>query len=154
MFSYRSSPPLVLQDSFYPLTPLSVEHFSTPLHFAKIHYNLSSTLVPFPSGTGHMITALQSDEIDIGIGLTEGWVAGLGKAAAEQRDAGYKIVGTYVETPLCWAISTGADREDIRGVESLKGKKMGVSRIGRYAWKLSVQCGEVHQLTTIPAAPT
>ena len=81
-----------------------------------------------------MITSLQSNEIDIGIGLTEGWVAGLGKAQAESRDAGYKIVGTYVETPLCWAISTGADREDVTGVEGLKGTKMGVSRIGRYAF--------------------
>ena len=80
-----------------------------------------------------MITSLQSDEIDIGIGLTEGWVAGLGKAVAEQRDSGYKMVGTYVQTPLCWAISTGAKREDLKGVEGLKGKKMGVSRIGRYA---------------------
>ena len=79
-----------------------------------------------------MITSLQSDEIDIGIGLTEGWVAGLGKAIAEQKDAGYKMVGTYVQTPLCWAISTGAKREDLKGVAGLKGKKMGVSRIGRY----------------------
>ena len=79
-----------------------------------------------------MITSLQSNEIDIGIGLTEGWIAGLGKAQAESKDAGYKMVGTYVETPLCWAISTGANREDVTGVERLKGAKMGVSRIGRY----------------------
>lgn len=78
-----------------------------------------------------MITSLQSHEIDIGIGLTEGWVAGLGKAQAERKDAGYKMVGTYVETPLCWAISTGGQREDVDGVEGLKGRKMGVSRIGR-----------------------
>ena len=80
-----------------------------------------------------MITSLQSNEIDIGIGLTEGWVAGLGKAQTENKDAGYKMVGTYVETPLCWAISTGAAREDVTGVEGLEGAKMGVSRIGRYA---------------------
>ena len=78
-----------------------------------------------------MITSLQSKEIDIGIGLTEGWVAGLGKAAAEKSDAGYKLVGTYVETPLCWAISTGINRDDLQDVQQLKGKKMGVSRIGR-----------------------
>lgn len=41
------------------------------------------------------------------------------------------MVGTYVETPLCWAISTGAGREDVSSVEDLKGKKIGVSRIGR-----------------------
>lgn len=47
-----------------------------------------------------MITSLRSGEIDIGIGLTEGWVAGLGKEGQE-GDRGYRIVGTYVETPLC-----------------------------------------------------
>ena len=81
-----------------------------------------------------MITSLQSNEIDVGIGLTEGWVAGLGKAQVESKDAGYKMVGTYVKTPLCWAISTGANREDITEVEGLNGAKMGVSRIGRYAF--------------------
>ena len=80
-----------------------------------------------------MITSIQAGEIDIGIGLTEGWVAGLGKAAAEKREggAGYRLAGTYVETPLRWAISTGAAREDVTAVAGLKGRKMGVSRIGR-----------------------
>jgi len=73
-----------------------------------------------------MIQSLKANEIDIGIGLTEGWVAGLGK---EGEKAGYKIVGTYVETPLCWAISTGAKRE-LEDVSQLKGRKIGVSRIG------------------------
>lgn len=76
------------------------EHFSTPLHFAQKHFGLDAELIPFPSGTGHMITSIRSGEIDVGIGLTEGWVAGLGKADIE-GDGGYKIVGTYVETPLC-----------------------------------------------------
>jgi hypothetical protein len=78
------------------------EHFSTPLHFAKKYYGLEAELTPFPSGTGHMITAIRGGEIDVGIGLTEGWVAGLGKSQeAGDKDGGYKIVGTYVETPLC-----------------------------------------------------
>lgn len=76
------------------------EHFSTPIHFASKHFGLDAQLVPFPSGTGHMITALRSNEIDVGIGLTEGWVAGLGKEDV-QGDGGYRLVGTYVETPLC-----------------------------------------------------
>lgn len=86
-------------------TPLRIgfvpEHFSTPLHFAKKHYGLDAELIPFPSGTGHMITALRAREIDVGIGLTEGWVAGLGKVQESEGDGGYRLVGTYVETPLC-----------------------------------------------------
>ncbi|RYO93832.1 hypothetical protein DL766_005082 [Monosporascus sp. MC13-8B] len=105
------------------------EHFSTPIFFAQKHFGLSAELLPFPSGTGHMITALRSGEIDVGIGLTEGWVAGLGKEDTP-GDGGYRIVGTYVETPLCWAISTGAKRPDMNSISSLKGSKIGVSRIG------------------------
>jgi hypothetical protein len=51
-----------------------------------------------------MITSLRAGEIDVGIGLTEGWVAGLGKVDVE-GDGGYKIIGTYVETPLCTSSS-------------------------------------------------
>ncbi|KAJ4286870.1 hypothetical protein N0V88_007883 [Collariella sp. IMI 366227] len=108
------------------------EHFSTPIHFAKKYYGLDAELIPFPSGTGHMVTALRGGEIDVGVGLTEGWIAALGKAqqAEEKGDGGFKLVGTYVETPLCWAISTGADRPEIKSVDSLQGGKIGVSRIG------------------------
>lgn len=90
--SASSSPPLRI--GYVP------EHFSTPIYFATKHFGLDADLIPFPSGTGHMITALRANEIDVGIGLTEGWVAGLGKEEASS-DGGYKVVGTYVETPLC-----------------------------------------------------
>ncbi|KAG8669723.1 hypothetical protein FPOAC2_09064 [Fusarium poae] len=105
------------------------EHFSTPLYFAQKHFGLDANLIPFPSGTGHMVTAIRSGEIDVAVGLTEGWIAGLGKEGVE-GDGGYRLVGTYVETPLCWAISTGAKRPEITSVDSLKGGKIGVSRIG------------------------
>ncbi|KAG6002468.1 hypothetical protein E4U21_003034 [Claviceps maximensis] len=115
------------------LQPLRIgyvpEHFSTPLHFAKQHFGLDAVLTAFPSGTGHMVTAIRAGEIDVAIGLTEGWIAGLGKEGIE-GDGGYRLVGTYVETPLCWAISTGAKRPEITSVDSLKGTKIGVSRIG------------------------
>ncbi|KAK7959533.1 uncharacterized protein PG986_004387 [Apiospora aurea] len=112
------------------------EHFSTPLYFAQKHFGLQATLTPFPSGTGHMITALREGEIDIGIGLTEGWIAGLGKEDTP-GDGGYRIVGTYVETPLCWAISTGAKRPEISSVASLKNSKVGVSRLGSGSYVMS-----------------
>lgn len=80
-----------------------------------------------------MITSLQSNEIDIAIGLTEGFIACL----ANKGDvAGFKLVGTYVETPLCWAVSTGAQR-NINSVAELYGGKMGCSRIGRFVRKES-----------------
>ncbi|KAH3991952.1 hypothetical protein HBI56_207490 [Parastagonospora nodorum] len=129
-FSSKTSAMAPLRIGFVP------EHFSTPLEFAKKHYGLDARLLPYPSGTGHMVTALQAGEIDIGVGLTEGWIAAMGKAQAAKEDAGFRAVGTYVETPLCWAISTGAKRE-LAGIEDLKGKKVGVSRIGSGSYVMS-----------------
>ncbi|EED17903.1 conserved hypothetical protein [Talaromyces stipitatus ATCC 10500] len=83
-----------------------------------------------------MITSIRSNEIDIGIGLTEGWIAGLtGKQQLEASkaagdDGGYRIVGQWVETPLRWAIVTGRNREDLTGVSDLKDSRVGVSRLG------------------------
>jgi hypothetical protein len=58
-------------------------------------------------------------------------VADLGKSRAAAQEPGYGLVGTYVESPLRWAISTGKEREDVNEVRDLKGSRAGVSRIGR-----------------------
>lgn len=112
---------------------IGTEHFSTPLYFAQKYFNLDATLIPFPSGTGHMVTSLQASEIDVGIGLTEGWVNGLARL---KDSANFKIIGSYVKTPLCWAISTGAKRDDV-SVESLASGKIGISRIGSGSYVMS-----------------
>jgi hypothetical protein len=120
------------------LTLLPPEHFSTPLHFAQQHFNLNADLIPVPTGTGDLTKRLktsdESQRLDVAIGLTEGFVADLGKSrtAGESEDgAAYGLVGTYVESPLRWAISTGKERDDVKDVEGLKGSRVGVSRIGR-----------------------
>jgi hypothetical protein len=128
------------------------EHFSTPLHFAQKHYNLNADLIPFPTGTGALTSALKispkesSGAIDIAIGLTEGFVADLGKTEAADENAGsppgYGLVGTYVESPLCWAISTGAKRDDINTISDLRGTKVGVSRIGSGSYVMSFVLGD------------
>lgn len=83
-------------------------------------------LLPYPSGTGAMIKSLESGDLDLAVGLTEGWIAALANGADT-----FKLVGKYVSTPLCWAISTGAEREDMVNASSLGGrKKLGISRYG------------------------
>lgn len=113
------------------------EHFSTPLAFAQQHFSLNATLIPVPTGTGDLAarlkTTTEDDKLDVAIGLTEGFVADLGK----NPKAGYGLVGTYVDSPLRWAISTGANRTDINSVADLKGKKVGVSRIGSGSYVMS-----------------
>ncbi|RMZ79756.1 hypothetical protein DV738_g3168, partial [Chaetothyriales sp. CBS 135597] len=77
-----------------------------------------------------MITSLREDKVDICIGLTEGWVAGLLNDQG-QKLKGYNIVGSWVETPLRWAVVTGRNREAINSIDDLKRhKKVGVSRLG------------------------
>ncbi|KAF8460676.1 hypothetical protein BDZ91DRAFT_700235 [Kalaharituber pfeilii] len=126
--------------SFPPLRVGYVpEHFSTPLHLLADTI-LSSLpqppsvvvqLVPFPSGTGHMITSLDSRTIDVAVGLTEGFIAGLCKPTPPH----YRLIGSYVSSPLRWAVSTGSSRKSElvdpeTGKLKLKAKKLGVSRIG------------------------
>jgi hypothetical protein len=80
-----------------------------------------------------MITSLRSNEIDLCIGLTEGWVAGLTGKTQPQNPAegGYKVIGHWVDNPLRWAIVTGRNRDQINGVTDLQNKRVGVSRLGR-----------------------
>lgn len=87
-----------------------------------------------------MIEAFAASHIDVGVGLTEAWVAGMARNHAEhQKKNGlkstqewrrYHIASTYVESPLRWALSTGAGREDIQDVKGLRGGKVGISRLG------------------------
>jgi ABC-type nitrate/sulfonate/bicarbonate transport system substrate-binding protein len=99
-----------------------------------------------------MIQSLQSKDLDVGIGLTEGWVAGLGKRKSKE-DFPYRIVGTYVETPLCWAISSGAKRSDITSVQELKGKKIGVSRIGSGSYVMVFVLADQHGWLKVGETP-
>lgn len=117
----------------------TIEHYLTPLHLALRSEAVTASLpfkislIPFPSGTGHMITSLRSSEIDIAIGLTEGWVAGLaGKQQIQNGgDGGYRAVGHWVDNPLRWAIVTGRERSEINSVADLQDKRVGISRPGR-----------------------
>lgn len=82
-----------------------------------------------------MITSLRQNEVDIGIGLTEGWIAGLiGKDQIQKgdTDGGYKMVGQWVETPLRWAIVTGRERDEIQNVGDLEAGRVGISRLSRF----------------------
>eukprot|EP00730_Choanoeca_flexa_P001746 TRINITY_DN10766_c0_g4_i4.p1 TRINITY_DN10766_c0_g4~~TRINITY_DN10766_c0_g4_i4.p1 ORF type:complete len:584 (+),score=136.26 TRINITY_DN10766_c0_g4_i4:64-1815(+) len=89
-------------------------------------------------GTGAMIKAAKSGELDMIIALTEGLVADIGKGSD------LKLLGTYVGSPLCWAISTGKDSR-INVPEDLRQGTFGVSRLGSgshlMAYVLAIQRG-------------
>lgn len=121
------------------------EHFSTPMAFAQKygfyekHGLKEYEFIPYPSGSGHLITSLKDSEIDIVVGLTEAFVRGIANG-----DTDYKIVGEYVESPLCWSISTGKQRDDLTSIEDLKkegNNRIGVSRIGSGSYVMSFVLG-------------
>ncbi|KAI9313616.1 hypothetical protein BX666DRAFT_2020623 [Dichotomocladium elegans] len=71
-----------------------------------------------------MTQKLQEKSLDIAIALTEGLVAGISKG-----QNWYKIVGTYVDAPLCWAISTGAESKH-GSIDTLNHATAAISRFG------------------------
>ncbi|KAI9461610.1 periplasmic binding protein-like II [Lactarius psammicola] len=101
------------------------EHFSAPLlQFATDDGDQTFTLVECPSGTGQLISRLTNDEIDVAIALTDPLISGIANGSKA-----YKLVGSYVSTPLNWAVITGATSK-YHHVADLEGTPIGISRIG------------------------
>ncbi|KAI8970686.1 hypothetical protein BDB01DRAFT_814735 [Pilobolus umbonatus] len=115
------------------MTPIRIgyvpEHFSTPLYMARDNgyfrdAQVEVELVCCPGGTGEMTSKLQDKSLDIAIALTEGLVAGISKG-----QDWYKIVGTYVDAPLCWALSAGKMSKH-NNISTLHKTTVGISRYG------------------------
>ncbi|KZS87769.1 periplasmic binding protein-like II [Sistotremastrum niveocremeum HHB9708] len=101
------------------------EHFASPLlQFADDDKGDTFTLVECPGGTGQLIAALADDKVDLVIALTDPLIAGIGKG-----NKTYRLVGSYVCTPLNWAVITGNDSK-FKSIDDLKGTTIGISRPG------------------------
>ncbi|KAI9298846.1 hypothetical protein K502DRAFT_362065 [Neoconidiobolus thromboides FSU 785] len=107
------------------------EHFSSPVYqvinkeeneFLK--NNLNVNVLNCPAGTGEMLKKLHNNEIDIAFVVTEGFVS-----AKLKGDQDIIALGTYVESSLCWAASTGKNRK-FDDVKDIKNPVFGISRIG------------------------
>ncbi|KIP07629.1 hypothetical protein PHLGIDRAFT_411239 [Phlebiopsis gigantea 11061_1 CR5-6] len=101
------------------------EHFSSPLlQYEADDDRKTFTLVECPSGTGQLIGRLTNDEIDVAIALTDPLISGIAKGSEA-----YKLVGSYVNTPLNWAVITGKDTK-YQSIADLKDTTIGISRHG------------------------
>ncbi|KAJ7104033.1 periplasmic binding protein-like II [Mycena belliarum] len=101
------------------------EHFSTPLlQFQEADQNETFSLVECPSGTGQLISRLTKDEIDVAIALTDPLISGIANGSTA-----YKLCGSYVSTPLNWAVITGKNTK-YNAISDLKGTPIGISRLG------------------------
>ncbi|KAJ3014068.1 hypothetical protein HKX48_005350 [Thoreauomyces humboldtii] len=81
-----------------------------------------------------MVKMLNEDSLDVAIALTEGLVAALSNS-----DQNFRIIGTYVSSPLTWSIatsptgphaSTPSESPGPEAWKALKGQRIGISRFG------------------------
>jgi sulfonate transport system substrate-binding protein len=81
------------------------EHFMVPLHqgvaSGKFHEShLDVQMVTAHGGSGEMIKWLEDGTVDVAVALTEALVA-----SAAKGNLCHKVVGSYVASPLHWAVS-------------------------------------------------
>jgi len=105
------------------------EHFSLPWQLAKgkgifKKYNVEVTTVEHPRGTGSMCRSLRNGELDIAVALTEGVIADIVTAGP-----GIKILATYVQSPLHWAVVVDP-LSSFQKIDELQGTTFGISRFG------------------------
>lgn len=106
------------------------EHFTSPIYQADAenvfkNKNIDLEVINCPCGTGDMLAKLASGELDVAIVVTEGFVA-----AKLKGDSDYLAIGTYVESPLCWAASTGANKPFQTLADLSTSPTFGISRFG------------------------
>ncbi|WP_127844712.1 substrate-binding domain-containing protein [Psychroflexus aestuariivivens] len=104
------------------------EHFNYPWHLcleesAFSNANIELQWTDFHGGTGEMSQALKEGEIDLAIMLTEGSVKEIADGSP------FKILQTYVQSPLMWGIHVDA-KSKFEKLESLEGKTAAISRFG------------------------
>ena len=98
------------------------EHFNHPWKLANFAaHGVEVEWIVQKCGTGAMIAELEAGNLDIIIALTEGLVSKIVKGSD------IRLLGTYVASPLCWAVSTGAE-SPIKSIADLKGGTFGISR--------------------------
>ncbi len=104
------------------------EHFNLPIHLAIENGDFASRgvdveWITFKGGTGQMTQALENDEVDVCILLTEGIVNSIIKGNPS------KIISNYVISPLCWGVHTAADNP-LDNYQHIFDKNYAISRLG------------------------
>ena len=104
------------------------EHFNMPwqllLHSPRLSKKgIEASWKDFSGGTGAMVEALNNNEIDMAMLLTEGAVKGIDSGGR------YRIVSFYVDSPLIWGIHIPGDAS-CNSIDEIRGKTYAISRYG------------------------
>ena len=98
-----------------------------------------------PEGTGKMLDMLESGEVDVALTVTDGFVAG--KAAGRR----VSLAGTFVESPLIWAVaasarssssSSSSSAVSMSDLASLPKCRFGISRLGSGSHTMGIYTGK------------
>ena len=104
------------------------EHFNFPWHYAISNNYFSDQGIEliwhdYAGGTGAMINALKNNELDMALLLTEGAINGIANGG------NFKIVQSYVNSPLIWGIHTSV-KNNIASLSELNKMRYAVSKLG------------------------
>ncbi len=104
------------------------EHFNLPWllalsegRFAEVGIDVE--FIEFPGGTGAIMAALESGEIDVATPLTEGAVTAI--ANGNQST----LISIWVDSPLLWGVHM-AGESSASSVEDAEGQRFAISRFG------------------------
>ncbi|TPX50689.1 hypothetical protein SeLEV6574_g00751 [Synchytrium endobioticum] len=116
------------------------EHFTSPLYQLEAkskdgEHGVRFNIVNCPGGSGEMIGLMNDGKVDVIVALTEALLASSLKDDASTVP--YRLIGTYVQSPLTWAIATNPAREAFSSFprengnwDVLRGCRVGISRVG------------------------
>ena len=104
------------------------EHFNLPWHLTinagvLKNHNIDATWSDFPSGTGSMVKALNNNEVDVAMLLTEGAVK------AQAQDGNFEIISIYTQSALIWGVHV-PETSNLHQLEDIKHSKFAISRFG------------------------
>lgn len=104
------------------------EHFNMPWHLliesgALPKQGITTKWTDYSGGTGAMVEALNNNDVDIAMLLTDGAIKGIDSGGK------YKILGLYVSSPLIWGIHVPAN-SPYQCMDDVKGLRYAISRFG------------------------
>jgi ABC-type nitrate/sulfonate/bicarbonate transport system substrate-binding protein len=104
------------------------EHFNLPWHLCIEDESFKNNGIDvdwkdFHGGTGEMSAALKTGELDVAVMLTEGSIKEICEGSP------FKILQTYVQTPLMWGIHVHA-KSPFYKIEDLQNQTAAISRYG------------------------
>jgi sulfonate transport system substrate-binding protein len=111
------------------------EHYSAPLYKGLEsgifeQHQMLLKIKKCGGGTGEMIKALESKNIDIAVALTEGIVLKSVNDVLSNEPNPIMICGSYTTSPLTWSVAISIDNSKLKSLRCLKKARIGISRYG------------------------